>query len=238
MSLKESFLSQIDAVLDLHDALCQSARPYTYDDSDSYQVQGLNFSGVNYEDVSIFYSASVALVERVVGLDSVYGKQILPFINDKHVYQGTADIPRMAGILKALRKDIEADSLKSASELIHGELFGDFLEMADFLLDEGYKDAAAVIGGGVLETHLRQLCIKHNIDTEHEVRGQIQAKRADQLNSELVGNGVYSKLDQKNVTAWLDLRNKAAHASYQEYSKDQVSLLLQGIRYFITRYPA
>ena len=47
--------------------------------------------------------------------------------------------------------------------------------------------------------------------------------------------GVYSKLDQKNVTAWLDLRNKAAHGKYAEYQIEQVALMLDGVRNFVTR---
>ena len=49
---------------------------------------------------------------------------------------------------------------------------------------------------------------------------------------------VYSKLDQKNVTAWLDLRNKAAHGHYDQYESAQVGLLISGFRDFITRNPA
>ena len=58
------------------------------------------------------------------------------------------------------------------------------------------------------------------------------------MNAELAGANVYSKLDQKNVTAWLDLRNKAAHGKYGEYTKEQVALLIQSVRDFITRNPA
>ncbi len=58
------------------------------------------------------------------------------------------------------------------------------------------------------------------------------------MNSELASATVYSKLDQKNVTAWLDLRNKAAHGQYSEYSKEQVALFIQSVRDFITRIPA
>ena len=58
------------------------------------------------------------------------------------------------------------------------------------------------------------------------------------LNSELAAKDVYSKLDQKSVTAWLDLRNKAAHGHYADYTTEQVSLLLQSVRNFIARLPA
>lgn len=63
-------------------------------------------------------------------------------------------------------------------------------------------------------------------------------RRNGQLRAELAAAGVYSKLDQKSVTAWMDLRNKAAHGRYTEYEKDQVSLLIAGIRDCISRLPA
>ncbi|MGA2715977.1 MAG: hypothetical protein ABSG41_22980, partial [Bryobacteraceae bacterium] len=62
--------------------------------------------------------------------------------------------------------------------------------------------------------------------------------KADLLNSELTAASVYSKLDQKSVTAWLDLRNKAAHGQYSEYAKEQVLLMIQSVRNFISRLPA
>jgi hypothetical protein len=58
------------------------------------------------------------------------------------------------------------------------------------------------------------------------------------MNADLVGGNIYSKIDQKNATAWLDLRNKAAHGRYGEYIARQVELLLQSVRDFIARLPA
>ena len=134
--------------------------------------------------------------------------------------------------------DIKAGYLKSLEELIHADVFADFLEMAQHLANEGYKDAAAVVAGSSLEAHLRQLCQKSGIACEATSGGTTVPKKADRLNSELTAATVYSKLDQKNVTAWLDLRNKAAHGQYAEYGVQQVSLQIAGIRDFITRNPA
>jgi hypothetical protein len=58
------------------------------------------------------------------------------------------------------------------------------------------------------------------------------------MNADLASAGVYTKLDQKSVTAWLDLRNKAAHGEYAKYSQEQVGLLVSGVRDFIARNPA
>ena len=51
-------------------------------------------------------------------------------------------------------------------------------------------------------------------------------------------NQIYSKLDQKSVTAWLDLRNNAAHGHYDKYEAVQVELMISGVRDFIARNPA
>lgn len=140
----------------------------------------------------------------------------------------------LLGILRAMREDYAAGYLSSIAELIHADVFADFLEMADHLLTQGYKDPAAVMTGSVLEEHLRKLCDKSGIPTA----AGANPKKADLLNAELAGASVYSKLDQKSVTAWLDLRNKAAHGKYTEYTKEQVQALQDGVRHFMTRYPA
>jgi len=49
---------------------------------------------------------------------------------------------------------------------------------------------------------------------------------------------VYTKLDQKSVTAWLDLRNKAAHGKYTEYEKEQVVLMMRSVTDFLARMTA
>lgn len=142
---------------------------------------------------------------------------------------------RTLGILRALKEDVEAGYLTTLRERIHADMFGDFLEMAEYLLTDGFKDPAAVLIGGVLEQHLRQLCVKHGVDLS-EPHGQ--PKKSDKMNADLVKRSVYTGLEQKQITAWLDLRNKAAHGRYSEYRAEQVSLMLQGVRDFAIRHPA
>ena len=114
-------------------------------------------------------------------------------------------------------------------------IFPDFLELASYLYSAGYKDAAAVICGSVLEGHLRKLCEKLEIAV---TAANGLPKKADALNGDLAVNGVYSTLDQQNVTAWLDLRNHAVRGEYDRYAHDEVALLLEGVRGLLGRYPA
>ena len=204
--IQSAFLAQLDLVLTQFKEITLQAE---YDD----------FSDIPYDVYTRFHMVALAVIDRVAGFNSIYAKQANSFpIDGKHLPNSKMQLPLLAGILLALRDDISNGFLNTTRELIHGEVFDDFLEMADFLLNEGYKDAAAIMGGGVLENHLRQLCIKNGIDIDTAVGEKLQKKRADRLNSDLAHAGVYGKSDQKNITAWLDLRNNAAHAHYDAYS--------------------
>jgi hypothetical protein len=145
-------------------------------------------------------------------------------------------LERLPGILRALKDDIANDRVASLAELVHGEIFSDFLDMAQHLLDNKYKDAAAVIAGSSLEAHLRALCAKWAIPVD-DANGK--HKKADRINAELDAAGAYgaSKADLKNVTAWLNTRNDAAHGEYGKYEAPQVGLLIASIRDFMTRHP-
>jgi hypothetical protein len=188
-------------------------------------------------DRQALVSKAIAAIHRVGGIKSTYALEVdrlLRLLGPLHSHTTS-----IMGVVKALRDDLKAGYLQSLVELVHSNIFGDFLEMAQHLCDTGYKDAAAVIAGSTLDSHLRSLCLKTGISTETtKANSDVVPKKADGTNSELAAAGSYSKLDQKSVTAWLDLRNKAAHGQYSEYVQAQVNLLISGVRDFIVRMPA
>jgi hypothetical protein len=213
-------LSQLDAVLEAYNQLRSRSK---YED----------LSDLGGAEVTRVITLIAAAIDRLAPPGSRYRQQaqeILAKAGALNPY--TANL--ILGVALALRADYDAGRMQAIHELIHADLFADFLEMADHLLEEGYKDPAAVLAGGVLEEHLRKLSDKNNIATA----GGARPKKAEALNMELVSKNVYSKLDQKSVTAWLDLRNKAAHARYADYAKEQVALMVQGVRDFLSRHPA
>ena len=177
-----------------------------------------------------------ATLERVVGRNSEYYKHALSITSGP--WTASKVLVFLIGTIEGLLHDLKNNYLKSLTEIIHSDVFGDYLEMAEHLLNEGYKDPAAVITGSTLEEHLRRLSLNNGIDINVQNGNGQRHKRAGQINSELVKNEVYSKLDQKSIIAWLDLRNKAAHGEYDEYGSKKVELMIMGIRDFITRNPA
>jgi hypothetical protein len=178
-----------------------------------------------------FRTASLSFLLQLYGAEHPYFKEF-----NLHATSGSG-IKRGVGILRAVKDEIRGGWFQSVRGLISAELFSDFLEMADHLLEQDYKDAAAVIVGSTLEGHLRQLAVKHNIPTEVTKDGVPIAKKAETLNAEL-SKVAYEKQDNKSVTAWLNLRNDAAHGHYAKYQIEQVRLMLAGVRDFMTRIQA
>lgn len=214
-------LKRIDGLLSEYEKLRQKAK---YDD----------LSGGTLTDAerTNFDIRAVAAITSIALPNSPYVQQI--YFDGKRVVHAQ----NLVGILQALKADIEAGYLYKINELIHADIFSDFLEMAEHLLREGYKDASAVLIGGVLEEHIRKLCIKSGVPIEIQKDGKTAFKKASTMNDDLKKNGIHGGIDHKNINAWLELRNKAAHGKYAEYTKDHVELMLSGISNFIAAYPA
>jgi hypothetical protein len=175
-------------------------------------------------------TSAQAAIERLAPPNTSYRVRCQATLQDE--FSGDSDkLERLIGIVDALRADYRAGALAPIQDLVRAEVFDDFMVMAEHLLENGYKDGAAVLVGGILEQTLRRLCGRAGIATDKEgIR-----KKTDALNSELAAQGIYGKLDQKSVTSWLDLRNKAAHGEYDRYTSEQVRTLLIGVREFARR---
>lgn len=214
-------VGQLDQIVELYQRLVHKA-PYK------------DLSGVPESEHHKLVTMSRAAVRRIAGPSSEYMRHIERILAEERKGWIGATLTAIVGVVESLRADLSAGHLRTLGELLHAEVFSDLLEMAHHLQGEGYKDAAATITGAALESHLRRLAESNGVVVEVEGR----SKKADQLNAELAKAEAYSKLDQKSVTAWLDLRNKAAHGRFAEYSQEQVSLLIAGVRDFMLRYPA
>ena len=136
---------------------------------------------------------------------------------------------------QALNIDHEAGHLRTLEELVHADLLSDFIEMADHLLERGFKDPAAVVAGTVLEVQARKLAAKADIDVS-DAKGR--PKSFDQLAVDLVKARSLTEADRKLAVAWYGIRKHAAHGEGDKIVTDQVRIMIDGIRAFLPRYPA
>ncbi len=141
---------------------------------------------------------------------------------------------RIVGVLNGLRAELDSGWLDSLRGIVSAEIFTDFMGMAEHLLEENYKDPAAVIVGSVLEGHLRTLSTSHGLPISQMKDGRPVVLKAETLNAALCKADVYNLTRQKAITAWLDIRNNAAHGKYGEYTKEQVKLMYLGVLDFIS----
>lgn len=190
--------------------------------------------GGDYVDTIIFNelrSSSLSFIKNLYGSDHPYYNEF----NTRALHAESAYVEHGLGVLMGIKNELEGGWLVKVKGLVTAEVFSDFLEMSEYLLQEKYKDPAAVMIGSVLEGHLRQLCGNKGIPIEITKDGKPIPKKAEMLNSELAAADIYNKLDQKGVTTWLDLRNKAAHGKYEEYTIEQVYIMYQGVLNFMNR---
>ncbi len=194
---------------------------------------GDSIEGGQLADVMAWVSRSGHIIRRVVGADSVYDHAFQEARQAKgftYIHSNNyGHLCEIWGALKGLRHALDAGLLQDLRRLLQADIFADFLEMAEHLLSEGYKDASAGLIGGVLEDALRKLSASNNLPL---LTTASKPLTIEPLNVNLAKAGVYSSLTKKQVTSWADLRNNAAHGDYGKYTADDVRQMLLFVQRF------
>ena len=196
-------------------------------------VSGSSLEHECVQDLSSIAVRGGQLINRLYGPESQYAEMFRSVLNtnsfnfmNSHHYDHVA---QMAGIFKAVKHDLDSGMLVDFRRLVQAELFSDFLEMAEYLANEGYKDASAVLLGAVLEDALRKISEARGIST---LNANGKPLAMDALNVQLGKDGAYNALVKKQVTSWSNLRNDAAHGRYDEYDAGQVKQMMLFVQKF------
>ncbi|HOX96437.1 MAG TPA: hypothetical protein PLI45_03610 [Candidatus Woesebacteria bacterium] len=137
-----------------------------------------------------------------------------------------SDVDHGIGILKALKEDLELGYLTRVRDLVSAEIFTNFISMAQYLLDNSYKDSAASLTGAVLENGLRQMAQKHSVEVK-------TGDDIGSLNTKLADKEIYNRLMQKQIQAWKAIRDSADHGKFDEYKAEDVKSMLEGVQRFL-----
>jgi len=167
----------------------------------------------------------LALLTNLLGIQHTY---VVSFKGE--VESGfTGSVEAGIGILRAVQEDLQDGFLTDVRTLVSADVFTDFLDMAGHLLEHEYKDPAASLCGAVLEQGLGMIATK---------RGVRVRKKDDlsTLNQKLAAKGVYTKLVQKRLAVWTDVRNSADHGKFSEYSKSDVVEMHAGVSSFLAQH--
>jgi hypothetical protein len=115
------------------------------------QPNAIKFAKRDQEDRYLeWHTASVSFLESVLGQDSLFTKRY----KDETYYSFTDNFwehfLRGLGILRAARGEIEFGPLPKNEELISGEIFNDFIEMAEFVFRQDCWRVVPSLAGAVL----------------------------------------------------------------------------------------
>ena len=139
------------------------------------------------------------------------------------------DLRGIISHLNVIKREIDDGLIFSIAELARTEIFADFLEMGKYYLDEGHKDAAAVIIGGVLENEIRQLCITHSIDI---IKPNGKRLTIEPMSTNLYTANMYGLRAHKAVSMHAVTRNDAAHGDYGKYTEKEVKEMYDFVKDF------
>ena len=193
-------------------------------------------SGLGHErvqELTLVVTRVGQFIPRLYGSKSHYYTMLQFVLETESFYDMHSDwyqhVARVAGILRSIKQDIDGGMIANFRNLLQAEVFSDFLEMAEHLLEKGYKDASAVLIGSVLEDSLRKISESNGIETM-DTKGKILTMNS--LNISLYKRGIYGPLIQKQITSWTNLRNDAAHGCYDKYDIEQTKQMLIFVQKF------
>lgn len=216
MSVEDKIVKRLDELIDKGDKVIDTAEP---------EAPGSSKMVVDQAAFAPWRLQILNLLTQSLGQNHIYLEE---FESRGYAspYAYTSAVKRYQGVLRALREDILGGYLADVKTLISAEVFDDFLDMADHLLECSYKDPAASLCGAVLENGLRRVASNAGVKLKsREDLGSLNHKCADA--------GIYTRLVQKKIQVWNDIRNNADHGKFNEYLGQDVQDMLKGVRQFL-----
>ena len=149
-------------------------------------------------------------------------------------------VEKILSFIRAIKDDFQQGFIESLSEQIEATLICDYMGMAKNLLnDSEAKNSrtdhipAAVLAGATLEHALRTLCERNGISIQKD-NGDF--KTLNPLIDGLKAANIFNELKAKQLRAWADIRNFAAHGRFTEFSREDVSGMITNIDSFLADF--
>ena len=205
---RDDALAQLDAFLDDHE---------------HREERGLRFADL--------IPRGLAAIERAAP-NSAYGERARSHNVDPREAQVLSVV---TGAARALRTDLAAGHVRPLEEIVHADIFEDFLDMASELLGNGYLGPAAVLAGSVLEEHVRKLAQANSVPVRDQ---QGRPRSFDALAIDLTKATTILETERKTLVAAYGLRSDGAHGRHAQLVRGDVERMIDGIRDFMVRHPA
>lgn len=182
---------------------------------------GRSVDYVPFADTKGWGTSVLSLLRQGFGPESAHTQQFEGAFANFSGY--LSSFKTLYAVFASAKEDYEGGYIFSLRGLVKAEVLSDALEQADELLISGYKDPACVLIGVSLEIAVKELASRHSLPVA----------KLEKLNADLCKSGAYNIAKQKQITAWADLRNKAAHGDWSAYSAEDVRDMHSGVLRFL-----
>ena len=129
-------------------------------------------------------------------------------------------------VLRALSEELQLGFLFGVEMLVSKGILNTIIEEARTLLQAKYKDAAAIYCRVIIETSLKKLCDKNKVTYRKK-------EKISTISQKLRKKGYLNLSEWRQIQAWTDLGNSAAHGKFSDYTEDDVKNMLNGIENFL-----
>lgn len=156
--------------------------------------------------------------------DALQGLRVTRY-GDEVIADSKSAMPHLeqqVAILESLKGRFES-SLYDIRQLVQADLLDSELDTARELLKHKFMRAAGAVAGVVLEKHLFEVCLNHNIKISKK-----NPTIAD-LNDALKNSGVIETSQWRFHQHLADIRNLCDHNKQKEPTSDQASDLIEGV---------
>ena len=146
---------------------------------------------------------------------------------------------RLRPLFMSAKEQFEGGYLFDVQNLIHAEVFSNELELAELFLKKKYEVAAAVTAGVVLETTIKKLCTQQSPPIS--LTGNTgKGKKTDTLISDLKNATTINEAVAKQLRAWMNVRNDAAHGTRGngDFDKGEIRRMIDGVQDFVAKHMA
>lgn len=207
----------------------------------------LLIEAIDEKKVSLYSRDLSRLKTNFLNLIAILSTKKRNFTEDAKSIRNFSSPTALWGMIIALQEDFENGFFVNLSDIVEVKITNDYLEMAEDLL-RGMKKStssysyvsSAVLIGATLEESLRILCQRQNPSISIK-KSNGEPKTLNTLIDSLkidenTGIGLFNELKAKQLRAWADIRNAAAHGEFAKITEQDVELMIAGVKNFLADY--
>jgi hypothetical protein len=172
-------------------------------------------------DCQYWFSSIMTMIQSITDIDDYFYNEALHIIKNSKRQGGISpnEIEMMKGFLRQIYDAIDNNLLLKIKNKITVQDFSDFLEHAKDYAKDNKKIEASIIASAIFEDTIKKIALKNGISI---------IEKLDSLINALKTKGIISTTEAKKFKYFSGVRNSALHASWDEFTIQDINNLITG----------